>query len=309
MKKLKIGLIDFGLRHGRLNSLRVIEDLIEYTQHADRLGFSRFWLAEHHVPRTRAPWSDPQPLVPILAGMTNRIKIGVAGVLISIHTPYHVATTFKLLANLFPGRIDLGLANGIVGETVAQYSIGQSNQVLRSLFETKMRELVHYLQHEDDLYQNGKGVVIPPFKGKIPDLWTLGVSYHTLDRALQLRTNFARSIFHQGSDSTYETEKLQAFREDYYQQHGKYPQITLAVAGCCHQTSQRAKRILTQLNDRKEVGKGDLFGSPAKFHDEVMALQERYQIDEVIFMSAAMQPKDRMVGIELISDVFNLSVN
>ena len=309
MKPIRVGLLDFGLRHGKLNSLSVVEDLIDYAGRADQLGFSRFWIAEHHVPQTRAAWSNPQALVPLLAGMTQRIHVGVAGILLSLHTPYHVASSFKLLANLFPGRIDLGVANGVVSETVAQYAIQQSNQALRGLFDDKLAELVHYLHDEDELYQNGKGVVIPPYKGEIPAVWTLGVSYGGLNRALTLRTNFARSIFHHGSDVSYEKEKLAAFREEYYQWHHVWPQITLAVAGCCHQTSQKAKRILNILNKETSVGRGDIFGSPNKFHDEVMLLRERYGIDEVIFMSAALQPKDRIVGLELISDIFKLNAN
>ena len=114
MKPIRVGLLDFGLRHGKLNSLSVVEDLIDYAGRADQLGFSRFWIAEHHVPQTRAAWSNPQALVPLLAGMTQRIHVGVAGILLSLHTPYHVASSFKLLAHLFPGRNDLGVSNGVV---------------------------------------------------------------------------------------------------------------------------------------------------------------------------------------------------
>lgn len=309
MENIRVGLLDFGLRDNKMNSLRVVEDLIEYTNHADQLGFSRLWVAEHHVASTRAAWSNPESLLPILAGMTNRIKIGVAGILLSIHNPYHVALNFKLLANLFPGRIDLGLANGVVGEKVAQAAIKDTNQVLRGIFDEKLEELVHYLYDEDEVFNEGKGIVIPPYKGEVPEVWTLGVSYGSLDRALRLRTSFARSIFHSGSDVSYEKERLAQFREEYFLKHGKKPNLTLAFAGCCHKTSQKAKRILNLLNTKTAVGKGDIFGSPAKFYDQVMLLKEQYGIDEIIFMSAAMQSQDRMTGIELISDIFKLNQN
>jgi luciferase family oxidoreductase group 1 len=309
MENIRVGLLDFGLRDNKMNSLHVVEDLIEYAGNADKLGFSRFWVAEHHVSSPRAAWSNPETLLPILAGMTNRIKIGVAGILLSIHNPYHIALNFKLLANLFPGRIDLGLANGVVGENVSQAATKDTNQVLRASFNPKLEELVHYLYDEDEVFNEGKGIVIPPYKGEIPEVWTLGVSYGSLDRALKLRTSFARSIFHSGSDVSYEKEKLAQFREEYFQKHGKQPNMTLALAGCCHKTSQKAKKILDYLNNKTAVGKGDIFGSPAKFYDEIMAMKEQYGIDEIIFMSAAMESKDRMTGIELISDIFKLNQN
>lgn len=309
MEKIKLGLLDFGLRDDRMNSLSIVEDLVEYARHADQLGFSRFWIAEHHTPGRRMAWSNPQALVPILAGMTERIKVGVAGVLLGIHSAYHVATQFKLLANLFPKRIDLGLANGMVSEKIAQTAINRSNKESRSLFEEKSRELIHLLRDEEELYEGGKGIVIPPYKGEIPEIWSLGVSYGSLDRALELQANFARSIFHHGADSSYERERLQQFKEEFYARHRKYPRITLAMAGCCHHNSRKAKSILSSLNRKTKVGKGDIFGTPDKFYDEVMTLTEKYGIGEVIFMSAAMNAKDRLVGIELISEAFKLNQN
>lgn len=309
MQKIKLGLLDFGLRDERMNSLGIVEDLVEYARHADRLGFSRFWIAEHHNPGRRMAWTNPQSLVPILAGMTDRIRVGVAGVLLGIHSAYHVATHFKMMANLFPGRIDLGLANGVVNEKVAQAAISRSNKESRALFEEKSRELVHLLRDEEALYEGGMGIVIPPYRGELPEIWSLGVSYGSLDRALDLQANFARSIFHNGSDSSYEKERLHQFKEAFYARHGRYPSITLAMAGCCHHSARRAKRILTSLNRKTTVGKGEVFGTPDKFYDEVMALTEKYGISEVIFMSAAMNSKDRQVGIELISEAFKLNQN
>ncbi|MDJ1485594.1 LLM class flavin-dependent oxidoreductase [Cytophagaceae bacterium YF14B1] len=309
MAKINLGLLDFGLRDERMNSMRIVEDLVEYARHADQLGFSRFWIAEHHSTGRRMAWSNPQPLVPILAGMTDRIRIGVAGVLLGIHNTYHVASHFKLLANLFPKRIDLGLANGVVSEKVAQMAVQRSNKESRALFEQNSRQLVHILRNEEELYENGKGIVIPPYKGEIPEIWSLGVSYDSLNRALELESNFARSIFHHGSDNSYEQERLARFKEEFYAIHKRKPRITLALAGCCHSSNLKAKRILMSLNQDTQVAKGEVFGTPDKFYDQIMEVTEKYGIDEVIFMSAALNVKDRMLGIELISDVFRLNSN
>lgn len=309
MKKIQLGLLDFGLRDKAMNSLHIVEDLIEYARHADALGYSRFWVAEHHTADTRLAWSNPQTLVPILAGMTERIKIGVAGILLGIHSSYHVASQFKLLANLFPKRIDLGLANGVVSEKVAQALTHKSNKESQALFEKNCTDLAHMLYDEDELYEDGEGIVIPPYKGEIPELWSLGVSYKSLERAMNLKANFARSIFHHGADSTHEQDRLQQFKVEFFQRHNRYPKITLALAGCCNKSSVKAAKIVEDLNRKTSVGKGEVFGSPEKFHDEIMILTEEYGIDEVIFMSAATNSKDRMEEIELISNAFNLSSN
>ena len=110
MEKLSIGLLEMGYREENKTALGTIQDIIEYAVHADELNFSRFWLTEHHDDDKDLPYGSPEMLIALIVGMTERIKVGAAGVLAKIHEPYFTASNFKFLNNLFSNRIDLGLA-------------------------------------------------------------------------------------------------------------------------------------------------------------------------------------------------------
>lgn len=304
MEKIKIGLLDFGER-SNLNSLLGVDDLINYAVQAEKLGFSRLWLGEHHTTSPTCIWSNPEMLLPILAGMTDKIKIGVAGILLWIHSPYHVACNFKMLSNLFPNRIDLGLAGAPSRPQIVKYATGIENSQMIKSFKEKFKELVWYLRNEDELLNNENGgVVMPPYKGKVPEIWSLGLSYGgSTDRAIELGINIARSIFHTGSDVEYKKDQLEKFKEEYFNKYNTFPKITLVLSGICHKTSQKAEDISQKI---KLGYNQNIVGCKSKFYDTICKFQEMYGIDEIIFMNAALESKDRFMSIELISDVFNL---
>ena len=85
-----------------------LRNSIDLARHVDRLGYVRYWLAEHH---NLASVASPSPDVMIgqIAAVTKHIRVGSGGVMLPNHAPLVVAERFKMLEALFPGRIDLGL--------------------------------------------------------------------------------------------------------------------------------------------------------------------------------------------------------
>jgi luciferase family oxidoreductase group 1 len=306
-QKISFGVLDFGYRAKNINSLSIIEDVIEYASSADELGFSRFWISEHHDPNALLAWSNPQPMIPILAGITKNIRIGAAGVLIGIHNPYHVATQFKLLSNLFPERIDLGVARSVVNpfaiQCVEQREDVDNNTMLETIPE-KIKNLFHYLVDEDEIFRDGTGVVIPPYKGAIPDLWMLGSSYNSLDKALELGANFSRSIFHPGSDKEARLDELSIFKEKYFEKHRRFPKINLSISGFCSKTTQKAMKIMTAQNMKPER---HTIGCPNKFFDDISKQHEMFGIDEIILMNPSHNLQDRIESLQFISELFHLN--
>jgi alkanesulfonate monooxygenase SsuD/methylene tetrahydromethanopterin reductase-like flavin-dependent oxidoreductase (luciferase family) len=302
MKNIKVGLLDFGIREHKMNSLLRVQDLIEYAIYAEQLDYSRMWLAEHHIGDPTLTWNCPDSLVPIVAGMTERIRIGVAGILIGIHDPYHVACNFKLYNNLYADRIDLGMANGGVSQAVADNTIKADKKEVHLSFERKYREVVHFLNDEDELFEKEQ-IVIPPFKGISPQVWALGVGYGSSTiRAIETGANLSRSIFHFGSDLNFEKEKLQAFKETFFLKHKRQPQINMVFSGACHETTRKAKGVVKNLKLGYDI---NLVGCKNLFQDTMLSYQENYGIDEMIFMNVAMKPSDRITSIELINNVLN----
>src|SRR5215207_5778355 len=85
-----------------------IHETIELAQIAERLGYHRYWLAEHHSSRGLAGTS-PEVLIGQVAARTSKIRIGSGGVMLSHYSALKVAENFRVLETLFPGRIDLGI--------------------------------------------------------------------------------------------------------------------------------------------------------------------------------------------------------
>ena len=85
-----------------------LAESVELAQHAEAQGFYRYWLAEHHGTDGLAG-PAPEIMVTRVASATREIRVGSGGVMLSHYSPYKVAETFKVLENMFPGRIDLGI--------------------------------------------------------------------------------------------------------------------------------------------------------------------------------------------------------
>ncbi|CAA9285586.1 MAG: hypothetical protein AVDCRST_MAG56-4226 [uncultured Cytophagales bacterium] len=297
---LQIGILDFGLRSGKVNSLLKLEDLFEYAGQADALGYSRFWIAEHYFSSVRTAWTNPVPVIPLLGAVTSRIRVGTAGILLKLHNPFHIAGTFKLYNNLFGNRIDLGLVNGgSLNEQIVAYCKAEGVS-----FDAAYRELLHYLRDEAGVYQQGAGAVLPPYGGTIPELWSMSTSVHGFNRALELGTNFSRSIFHTGADLAPCRDAVQEFREEFFSRYGKMPRVNLAVSGCCQESEKKAREIFeAQHLDPKLF----IAGGVPEVHDAFMRLAEDFGVDEIIFKDIAKERQDRFQTLELLSESFGLT--
>ncbi len=80
---------------------------LELARAADRLGYSRYWVTEHHNTQMLAS-ASPELLIPLIASTTSRIRVGSGGVMLPHYSSLKVAEVFSLLETLFPGRIDMG---------------------------------------------------------------------------------------------------------------------------------------------------------------------------------------------------------
>lgn len=286
--------------------MSIIEDLIDYVCKAEELGYNRFWLSEHHNFDPLSAWLNPEVLLPIIAGMTSHIRIGTGGILLANHSPYRIAYTFKLLNNLFPDRIDLGLAKGYSSRNITnpdQMDTGLSKSNLSQVFDQNIIALLKYLNNEEELL--AQQIIIPPYKGESPEIWALISSYKNLKTIAELGINFSRSLFHYGSDVNYNKEQLHEFRETFFSAHGRPPKVSIAFSGCCHDDEKKARKLFDGYP--YAFNADNIVGPASKFEDTLGEYQMLYAIDEFIFMNVALNPEDRHKGIELLSEKMKLN--
>ncbi|RRA97746.1 LLM class flavin-dependent oxidoreductase [Larkinella rosea] len=292
---MKLGLLEFGT--GCVSPMDIVENVLEYGQRADELGYTRFWLGEHYG--ASSAYSNPEVLLPILAGMTSEIKIGVAGLLMAFHNPYRVASAFKVLNNLFPNRIDLGVAGGgappeIVTQLVPDVDLSIP-AVKIERFSRNCTALYDYLYAEENANR------IAPFGGFLPTFWSLSAGLKNVSVLAGQPTSLCKSSFHTRiDDHKREAEKLYEYRAEFFKNHGQEPEINLAFAGVCAETDRQARKIRQEL--QRPVGVyNELIGSPTYILDELARLQEIYEVDEFIFMNMAEETGHKLKSIEILS--------
>src|ERR1700754_1947787 len=99
-----------------------LRNSLDLAQLADRLGYARYWVAEHHnLPSVAS--SAPEIMIGQIAAATTRIRVGSGGVMLPNHAPLMVAERFKVLEALFPGRIDLGIGRAPGTDPVTSYAL------------------------------------------------------------------------------------------------------------------------------------------------------------------------------------------
>ncbi|MBJ7446436.1 MAG: LLM class flavin-dependent oxidoreductase [Brevundimonas sp.] len=164
---------------------RALAETTAYAQAADRLGFKRFWLAEHHnMPGIAS--SATAVVIGHVAGATKTIRVGSGGIMLPNHPPLVIAEQFGTLASLYPDRIDLGLgrAPGTDGETA---------RALRRYFEAAdqfPRDVLELQAFLDDPVDGQRVTAWPGAGTKVP-IWLLGSSLFSAELAAHLGLPFA----------------------------------------------------------------------------------------------------------------------
>ena len=170
-------------------------------QHAERLGFTRYWVAEHHNMQGIAS-SATAVLVGYLAGGTQRIRVGSGGIMLPNHAPLVVAEAFGTLAALYPDRIDLGLGRAPGTDPATMRALRRDRPETESDFPRDVAELQRLLAPA----QPGQRIVAMPGAGTQVPIWLLGSSLFSAQLAAQrglpyaFASHFAPRLLHQAVD-------------------------------------------------------------------------------------------------------------
>jgi luciferase family oxidoreductase group 1 len=207
---------------------QALRDTVDLAQHAEELGYHRYWLAEHHGGGLVAGPS-PEALIGVVAAATERMRIGSGGVMLPHYSPFKVAETFSVLAGLFPGRVDLGIGR----------AAGTDPTTARALddFPQQLVELLSYL---DPRYRRQSPFAhlaeTLPGAPEHPDPWLLGSPAQSAIWAGELGLPYAFADFI-SPDSTHCAD---LYRERFVPREA-LPEPTVAVAVRALAASDRAE--------------------------------------------------------------------
>jgi luciferase family oxidoreductase group 1 len=157
----------------------------ELAQHAERWGYERFWMAEHHGMPGVASAATAVALGFVAEG-TTRIRVGAGGIMLPNHAPLVIAEQFGTLAALYPGRIDLGLGRAPGTDQVTMRAL-RRHQAASDAFPESVVELIAYLEPEAE----GQAIRAVPGAGSRVPVWLLGSSLYSAQLAAALGLPFA----------------------------------------------------------------------------------------------------------------------
>ena len=159
---------------------------LQLAQHAEQLGYRRFWLAEHHnMPGIGS--AATSVLIGHVGAGTSRIRIGAGGIMLPNHAPLQVAEQFGTLEALFPGRIDLGLGRAPGTDQAAAFALRRTLHVDPNNFPNDVLEVMEFLADP----QPGQPVQAVPGAGLRVPIWILGSSTFGAQVAAALGLPFA----------------------------------------------------------------------------------------------------------------------
>src|SRR4051794_15901621 len=155
-----------------LTAADALANTLDLARAADRLGYTRYWLAEHHNTRGLAG-SAPEVLAARVAAETRTLRVGSGGVMLPHYSPLHVAEQFRVLASLYPGRIDLGIGRAPGGDPL---SAGALRAGVETPFPHAVQDLIGWVEERLDPRHPFAAVRATPVPGEPPEIWMLGSS-------------------------------------------------------------------------------------------------------------------------------------
>lgn len=303
---LKVGMLIFPTKSCHPTPRESIGHIIDLALLAESLRFDRFWMAEHH--EADVSTCSPHMLVPVLARETSRIRVGVGGALLRYRDPYLVAQEFGLLSEMFPNRIDLGVARGLIRGEMSEYFSYVDGAVLD--LEKKCQVLTRIL------LMDGSDAVARP-GDHAPDIWMLG-GYGAMKTAVDCGVSWCMDNFYTIQDDDTLRKVVESFTRQRRMQSGRSMKIGLAIAGLCGKTAEMAKQWHADASATGfpvELIKPTVVGSCREWVDFLRKAQHLLKVDSLTVLPATYDPeaqRECMVNIaaaisELASDRSSLA--
>lgn len=207
-------------------------------QHAERLGYKRFWLAEHHN-MTGIASAATSVVIGYIAGGTSKIRVGAGGVMLPNHAPLVIAEQFGTLESLYPNRIDLGLGRAPGSDRVTAHALRRTLHSDGDDFPELLEELRFFFQKP---VENQRVQAVPGGGLNVP-IWLLGSSGFSAQLAGQLGLPFA---FAGHFSPEYILPALELYRKNFTPSDAlEKPHAMLAINIVAADTDQEAWRLAT----------------------------------------------------------------
>jgi luciferase family oxidoreductase group 1 len=268
---------------------------LDLARHAERWGYRRFWLAEHHnIPSVAS--AATSVLIAHVAGGTRTIRVGAGGIMLPNHSPLVIAEQFGTLASLFPGRIDLGLGRAPGSDQITAQALRRS-PAAGDAFPQDVWELMSYFRPPAE----GQAVRAIPGAGLDVPIWILGSSLFGAQLAAALGLPFA---FASHFAPAMLEQALAIYRTRFEpSEHLAAPHVMLGVNVFAAATEDEARRLFTSLQQafiNLRRGRPGPLRPPVDGFEATLAPFERAMIADMLSYSVVGTRDQVAAGLEAI---------
>ena len=331
---LRLGVLDQTPVSEGSTAAQALRNSIDLAELAERLGYHRYWVAEHHGGGLVAGPS-PEVLIGPIAAATTRMRVGSGGVMLPHYSPLKVAESFGVLAGLFPGRIDLGIGRAAGTDPMTTHALQRDrSHTLPDDFPDQLAELLAYFERGFPAGHLARLAETLPGEPEVPEPWLLGSSEQSAIWAgeLGLRYAFADFINPRGAPIA------ETYRRGFVA--GKRlaePRLAVAVRAVVAATEEEAQRLSAswrmafdllrrgrlvavpppekaqrylELHAEEREGSGEdrrrLTGTPAQVGAEIEEIAAAYGAEEAIVVTITHDHEARRRSYELLAAEFGL---
>lgn len=329
-QQIPLAVLDLAPVNEGSNATESFANSVELAQHVEKLGFNRYWLAEHHnMPGIGS--SATSVLIGHIAGKTESIRVGSGGVMLPNHAPLVIAEQFGTLASLYPDRIDLGLGRAPGSDQATAYALRRSLNSSGDEFPQQVMELENYFSDKPV----GRVKAYPGTGMDIP-LWLLGSSGFSAQLAAQKGLPFSFAS-HFAPDFT--MQALQLYHQNFKPSASlDRPYAMVGVSLIVADTQERAEWLATSSQQQMfALMKGEpttfqppiedlgavwtpreivmfrdklksesmIVGTPEVVREKLAAFIDKTRANEVIVSSPIFYQKDRLRSYSLLSDMMD----
>jgi luciferase family oxidoreductase group 1 len=315
-------------------SAQALRNSVDLARLAERLGYHRYWVAEHHGGGLVAGPS-PEVLIGPIAAATERIRVGSGGVMLPHYSPLKVAESFGVLAGLFPGRIDLGIGRAAGTDPMTTQALQRDrSQLLPDDFPDQLAELLAYFERGFPAGHLARLAENLPGGPELPEPWLLGSSEQSALWAAELGLRYAFADFINPRGAAI----AQTYRDRF--DPGvrlAEPRVAVAVRATVADTEEEAERLSAswrmafdllrrgrliavpppdkaeryfELHPEERERDGErrrLTGTPAQVRADIEATAAAYGAEEAIVVTITHDHAARLRSYELLAAEFGLS--
>ncbi len=306
MDNLQLSVLDLVPIFAGADAQKALSEAVRLAQSAERLGYTRYWVPEHHDMKALAS-ACPEVLLAHIGAHTRTIRIGSGAVLLPHYKPLKVAEAFHLLATLYPDRIDLGIGRAPGGSAHASMALNDYLQQVRQ-FPEALHDLVELLG--DQYRVAGQSVSAWPVPSVPPQLWMLGTNVKGAQYAAEYGTGYVFGQFMSDGDGKAIIDDYRRnFRTSALQQ---LPKSIVAVGAVCAETQAEAEQLAEGVkgfisgnaDPKRQTSpqKRMITGDPRQIKVQLMEIQAYYGVDEIMLVSMIPDYDKRIRSYELIAE-------